>query len=64
MKYPHTLTAEQFAIISVALDSAREREVTYSARHDQANDHLKALDELRALWAFAGPVVLTARRSS
>ena len=65
MKYPHTLTDEQFAIVSVALDNAREREAAYAARHDdRPDDHLKALDELRALLAFSGPIVLNARRSS
>lgn len=53
MKYPHTLTSEQFAIISVALDGSREREAAYVAKHaDRPDDHLRALDELRKLWAF------------
>lgn len=61
-EYPHTLTSEQFAIISVALDAARERESAYVAKHaDSPDDHLCALDELRKLWAFAGPIVLNAR---
>ena len=62
MKYPHTLTPDQFAIISFALDDAREREVGYINVHsDRAVDQLHALDELRRLWAFAGPIVLNAR---
>ena len=59
MKYPHTLTSEQFAIISVALDHARELEVSYSG---DPTVHLNDLDELRELWAFAGPIVLNARK--
>jgi hypothetical protein len=63
MKYPHTLTPEQFAIISVELDKARAREVEYMKAHaDRLADHLNALDELRRLWALAGPIVLNARK--
>lgn len=62
MKYPHTLTSEQFAIISVALDNAREREAAYVAKQEvRPKDHLEALDDLRALWAFAGSIVLNPR---
>lgn len=50
--YPHTLTSDQFAIISVALDAYRKR----------CSD-VAALDELRKLWAFSGPIVLNPRRS-
>lgn len=69
--FPHTLTSDQFAIISIALDNARERQVACVDRHadnptDRLNalDDLKAVDELRKLWAFSGPIVLTARRST
>jgi hypothetical protein len=48
--YPHTLTSDQFAIISVALDAYRDR----------CSD-IAALNELRRLWAYSGPVVLNAR---
>jgi hypothetical protein len=51
--YPHTLTSDQFAIVSVALDAYRERY--------RDGEHIKAIDALRKLWAFAGPVVLNAR---
>jgi hypothetical protein len=62
VKYPHTLTHEQFAIISVALDRASEREAEYRAKHkDQPDDHLRALDELRKLWRFAGTIELKGR---
>jgi hypothetical protein len=60
--YPHKLTSDQFAIISVALDNAREREAAYVAKHeDRPDDDLKAIDELRKLWAFSGPIMLNAR---
>ncbi len=60
--YPHTLTSDQFAIISLALDNARQREAAYVERREGGHDdHLEALDELRALLAFAGPIVINAR---
>jgi hypothetical protein len=65
MKYPHTLTSEQFAIIAVALDHARDREATYIDTHDdRPAGRLNAIDELRKLLAFSGPVILNARKES
>jgi hypothetical protein len=63
VKHPHTLTSEQFAIISVALDNALDREKTYIATYNQGRptDQLEWVTELRKLWAMSGPVVLNAR---
>lgn len=59
MRYPHTLTPDQFAIISVALDAERNR---VAARLNEPDDRIEAINELRKLWAFSGPIVLTERK--
>ena len=56
MKYPHTLTPAQIALISETLDSARDDAAAY--RHEP---RLKAINELRRLWQSATHVVLTDR---
>ena len=52
----------QFAIISVALDAMRDREIEYMSRHDVLpRDHLDAVNELRELLRFSGPIELGRR---